>query len=303
MPGDPKAVAAAYVALWSSAEDQVGLVDLTALAGNPRTSMDEATAQAIADANMPRTTFVAVMAKKIDAILAAPPPQGPDCYLLTELRKAFPKYEAGWEKRIEAYGKAMGWTGVDLEDPSAPAPAPAPTPAATAAAPAAVVQPAPAAQPAPVVALPGLGGAPRGPSTPPPQLTQPQGGGRPEREQKGDRDDRKGGDRHGKKDDDERKPREEYRPVVILDPRISEILARPNVNMCLTAVVAAFDRGDLAQVAQTRANLEMAHVEGVVGSDGAKLLKEYIDARRNGMPLTDLHPRFGLPIPAPAAKT
>jgi hypothetical protein len=285
---DAKASAAiaAFVALWMSAEDKVGSVDLTALTAHPRKGWDEATRDSADDAfdakKFRKSTLAGLLANTIDAVIAAPPDamHGPDCYLVTGLKAALgARYEDGWVQRIEAYATASGWTGVALEDPAALAPAaPATAPAAPAAGPAAASAGAPAA----VRPLPGLGAPPSGGpavaqsrplpgqalSAPAPaQVVVPPA------------------------------PRLQVRQDLVRAQ-----FARPAVQRFFATLTAAFGRGDMEAVNRGRANLDLDVNRRLLGEDAVSTLVMYIDIRRgtiHGITMTpvEIHLAFGLNPP------
>lgn len=294
MASDPKkAAVAAFVRLWTSPDDQASAVDLTALTAHPRKGWDEPTRDSADDGfdvvKFRRSTLAGLLADTIDATIAAPPDatHGPECYILTAVKAALgARYEAGWEKRIEAYAKASGWTGVDLEDPTAPAPAPSPSPAPAANPPSGGGQPAaapgaaaPPAQPrllpglgapAPVAAAPGAVRALPG-QQPAPSAAPPAAAPSPPP------------------------------PLIVIKGLVVQQFARPAVQRFLASLLVAFARGDLATVDTMRRNLDQPVADRVYGSDAIGTLRVYIDIRRSpaGMQMTlaELHAAFGLNPP------
>ncbi len=283
MAGDLKAAVAAFVALWTSAEDKVGTIDLTALPAFPRKSWgdDEIDEVEVAIRKQANYAMVERLVDAIDAALAGPPDatHGPDCYLITAVKAALgARYEAGWEKRIEAYAKASGWNGGDLEDPAAalvvtpPPPQPPSAPAPSAGPPATA-----ASRP-----LPGLGGPPPGGSLAaapgtvralpgqaiPPATVQPPPAQR----------------------------------LVVNKARAAEEFGRPAVQRFFATLTAAFASGNTVMVEKMRGNLDHPANSRVYGDDAIATLQMYIDIRLGrvlGINMTpaELHTAFGLNPP------
>ncbi len=148
MPGDKlSAAGAAIVRFWSAKEtDDVRSLDLADYLAWPHVNWGQIGKKAVTELLIAAglAELEAVFVVEVVEIIHDIVTENPDCDILASVRAFVDDYKGQYDNRIQAFARAIGWTGTVEVPKSAATPAPvvpAPTPAPAAAAPAASTDP------------------------------------------------------------------------------------------------------------------------------------------------------------------